>query len=50
MLKRSDSHENVREPVVNYVKGQDRSGRPDEKRDYELKQGPTRRRSSNARQ
>ena len=37
MLKRNDWHENVREPVVNHVKGHDRSGRPDEKRDYELK-------------
>ena len=50
MLKKNDWHENVREPVVNYVKGHDRSGRPDEKRDYELKRGPARRRSSNARQ
>ena len=50
MLKKGDWHENVREPVINYVKGHDRSGRPDEKRDYELKRGPTKRRSSNARQ
>ena len=50
LLKKNDWHENVREPVVNYVKGHDRSGRPDEKRDYELKRGPTGRRSSNARQ
>ena len=32
------------------LKGHDRSGRPDEKRDHELKRGPTGRRSSNARQ
>ena len=50
MLKNNDWHENVREPVVNYAKGHDRSGRPDEKRDHELKRGPTGRRSSNARQ
>ena len=50
MLKKGDWHESVREPVINYVKVHDRSGRPDEKRDYELKRGPTRRRSSNARQ
>ena len=50
MLKKNDWHENVRELVVNYVKGHDRSGRPDEKRDYELKRGPPGRRSSNARQ
>ena len=30
MLKK-DWHENVREPVLNHVKGHDRSGRPDEK-------------------
>ena len=48
MLKKSDWHENVREPVVNYVKGHDRSGRPDKNRDHELKRGPTGRRSSNA--
>ena len=30
MLKKNDGHENVREPVINYVKGHDRSGRPDE--------------------
>ena len=45
----NDCHENVREPVVNHVKGHDRLGRPDEKRDHELKRGPTGRRSSNAR-
>ena len=50
MLKKGNWHENVREPVVNHVKGHDRSGRPDEKRDHELKRGRTERRSSNARQ
>ena len=50
MLKKGDWNESVREPVINYVKGHDRSGRPDEKCDYELKRGPTKRRSSNARQ
>ena len=50
MLKKGDRNESVREPVVNYVKGHDRSRRPDEKRDYELKRGPTGRRSSDARQ
>ena len=50
MLKKNDWHENVREPVVSHAKGHDRSGRPDEKRDHELKRGPTVRRSSNARQ
>ena len=41
---------NVRAPVVNHAKGHDRPGRPDQKRDHELKRGPTGRRSSNARQ
>ena len=52
MLKKNDWHENVREPVVNYVKGHDRSGRPDMNRDahHELERGSTGRRSSNARQ
>ena len=50
MLKKKDWHENVREPVVNHAKGQDRSGRPDKKRDHELKRGPAGRRSSKARQ
>ena len=50
MLKKSDWHENVREPVVNFAKGHDRSGRLDEKRDHELKRGPTGRRSSYTRQ
>ena len=50
MLKKNRWHENVRERVVNHVTGHDRSGRPDEKRDHELKRGLTGRRSSNARQ
>ena len=50
MLKKNDWHENVWEPVVNHTKGHDRSGRPEKKRDHELKRGPTGRRSSNARQ
>ena len=50
MLKKNDWHENVREPVFNHGKSHDRSGRPDKNRDHELKRGPTRRRSSNARQ
>ena len=50
MLKKGEWHEIVPEPVINNVKGHDRSGRPDEKRDHELKRGPTGRRSSNARQ
>ena len=50
MLKKSDWHENVREPVVNYVKGHDRSGRPDKKRGNEMERGPSKHRSSNARQ
>ena len=50
MLKKKDWHESVRELFINYVKGHDRSRRPDKKRDYELKRGPTGRRSSNARQ
>ena len=50
MLKKGDCHESVRELVINYVKGHDRSGRPDKKRDQELKRGPTGRGSSNARQ
>ena len=51
MLKKNHVwYENVREPVVNHVKGHDRSGRPDKKRDHELKRGPTGRRSSDARQ
>ena len=36
MLKKGDWHESVRELVINYVKGHDRSGRPDKKRDHEL--------------
>ena len=41
MLKKGDWHESVREPVINNEKGHDRSGRPDKKRDCELKRGPT---------
>ena len=48
MLKKGDWHENEREPVINY--GHDRSGRPGKKRDHELERGPSKRRSSNARQ
>ena len=50
MLKKGDWHESVREPVINCVNGHDRSGRPDKKRDHMLERGPTKRRSSNARQ
>ena len=52
MLKKGDWNESVREPVINYVEGHERSGRPDKKRatHHELKRGPTGRRSSNARQ
>ena len=50
MLKKSGWHENVRQLVVSHGKSHDRSERPDEKRDYELKRGPTGRRSSNSRQ
>ena len=50
MVKKSGWHENLRELVVKYVKGHDRSGRLGKKRDHELKRGPTGRRSSNARQ
>ena len=49
MLKKSDWHEHVREPVVNYGKSHDRSVRPDKNRDHELKRGPGRR-FSDARQ
>ena len=48
MLKKGDWHESVWEPVVNY--GHDRSVRPGKRRDHELEQGSTERRSSNARQ
>ena len=48
MLKKSDWHASVQEPVINY--GHDRSGRPGKKRDHELERGSTGRRSSNARQ
>ena len=50
MLKKGDWHESVREPVINYVKGHDGSGRPDKRSDKKLKRGPAKRRSSNARQ
>ena len=52
MLKKHDSHESVRQPVVNRDKCHERPGRPDVKRDtcHELKQGLVGRRSSNARQ
>ena len=52
MLKKNDWHENVRQTVVNCDKSQNRSGRPDKKRDtsHELKRGRTGSRSSNARQ
>ena len=50
LLKKSDWHEMYGNLSVNYVKGHDRSGRPDKKRDHELKRAPTGRRSSNARQ
>ena len=50
VLKKNDWHENVREPVVNHGKSHDRSWRPDKNRDHELKRGPTRSGSSNARQ
>ena len=50
MLKKGDWHESAREPVINYVKGHDRSGRPDKKRDHEFKRAPSGCRSSNARQ
>ena len=52
MLKKNDWHENVREPVVNRDKNNERPGRPDVKREtcHELKQRPVGCRSSNARQ
>ena len=50
MLKKNDWHDNVRQLVVNRDKNHERSGRPDEKRDHELKRGPTGRRSWNERQ
>ena len=46
MLKKNDWHES--EPVINY--GHDRPGQPGKKRDNELERGPSKRRSSNARQ
>ena len=41
-VQKNDWHENVWELVINYVKGHDRSGRPENKRDtsHELEQGP----------
>ena len=52
MLKKNDWRENVRQPVVNLDKRHERSGRPDKNRDtcHELRQGPTERQSSDARQ
>ena len=52
MLKKGEWHESVREPVINYVKGHDRPGQPDVKRDtrHELKHRPVGCRSSNTRQ
>ena len=50
ILKKNDWHEKVRELVANRDKNDDRSGRPDKKRDHELKRGVPGRRSSNARQ
>ena len=50
MLKKGDWHESVGQTVNNYINSHDRSGRPDKKRDHELKRGSTGRRSSNARQ
>ena len=49
ILKRCDWQESVRELVINCAKGHDRSGRPDEKRDYELKRGSSQCQSSDAR-
>ena len=46
MLKKGDWHE--RGPVAD--QGHDRSGRPGKKRDRELERGPSKRRSSHARQ
>ena len=48
MLKKGDWHESARELVTN--QGHDRPRQPDKKRDNELERGPTKRRSSNARQ
>ena len=46
LLKKSDCHENVWEPSVNY--GHDRSGQRGKKRDHVLKRRSSQRRSSNA--
>ena len=48
MWKKGDWHKSVWKPVINY--GHDRPGRPGKKRDHELERGPSKRRSSNARQ
>ena len=50
ILKKGDWHEKVRELVANRDKNDERSGRPDKKRDHELKRGGLGRRSSKARQ
>ena len=52
MLKKNDWHENVWQFVVNLDKNHERSGRPNKNRDthHELERGPTKRRSSDARQ
>ena len=52
MLKKNDLHESVWQLVVNRDKSHDRPGRLDINRDtcHEMKRGPVRRRSSNARQ
>ena len=52
MLKKNDWHESVWQPVVNRDESHERSGRHDVNRGtcHELKRGPVRRRSSNARQ
>ena len=48
MLKKSDWHESVREPVINY--GHDRPGQLGKKRGNEMERGPSKHRSSNAQQ
>ena len=52
MLKKNDLHESVWQPVVNHVKGHERSGQTVVKRDtrHELKRGPVGCRSSHTRQ
>ena len=49
VLKKSDWHENVQEPDVNYVEGHDRSG-PEKRSDKKLGRRSSQRRSSDARQ